>query len=169
MEAAENIWETCRGTSAFPRDLSVDQEPLIITITLRLAILLTPIFLLIITSLFILNCFLKLILQLYHYFSSSHNAQVTTHQQRSQFTMPRKITTVLLVLRVTCAIVYTNEFVLAPLPVDESDADSAVEDVPPTKADVPETNDEPEDTTMKNGEAQEDDDDDDDEDPETLV
>lgn len=47
--------------------------------------------------------------------------------------------------------------------------DSAVEDVPATKADVPETNDEPADTTMKNGEDQVDDDDDDDEDPETFV
>ena len=170
MEPAENIWETCRGTSAFPRDLSVDQEPLTITITLRLAILLTHIFLLIITSLFILNRFLKLIFHLYHYSSSSHYALSTTHQQRSLLTMPRKITTVLLVLRVICAIVYTNESVLAPLPVEESDVDSAVEDVPATKAEVPKTNDEPADTTMKNGEDQEDDDDDDDdEDPETLV
>ena len=169
MKAVENIWETCPDTSAFLRDLSVDQEPLIITITLRLAILHIPIFLLIITSLFILNRFLRLILQLHHYSSSSHYAQSTTHQQRSQLTMPRKITTVLLVLRVTCAIVYTDESVLAPLPVEESDADSAVEDVPPAKADVPETNDEPADTTMKNGEDQEEDDDDDDEDPETFV
>ena len=83
--------------------------------------------------------------------------------------MPRKITTVLLVLRVICAIVHTNESVLAPLPVEESDVESVAEDVPPTKADVPETNDEPADTTMKNGEDQEEDDDDDDEDPETLV
>ena len=169
MEAAENIWETCRGTSAFLRDLSVDQEPLTTTITLRLAILLIPIYLLIITSLFILNRFLKLILQLHYYSSSSLYAQSSIHQQRSQLTMPRKITTLLLVLRVICAIVHTNESVLAPLPVEESDVDSAVEDVPSTKAEVPQTNDEPADTTMKNGEDQEDDDDDDDEDPETLV
>ena len=172
MEPAENIWETCRGTSAFLRDLSVDQELLTITITLRLAILLIPIFLLIIISVFIHNRFLRLILQLHHYPSSSDYAQSTTHQQRSQLTMPRKITTVLLVLRVICAIVNTNGSVLAPLPVEESDVDSAVEDVPPTKAEVPKTNDEPADTTMKNGEDQEgndDDDDDDDDDPETFV
>ena len=83
--------------------------------------------------------------------------------------MPRKITIVLLVLRVICSIVYTNESVLAPLPAEESDVESAVEDVPATKAEVPKTNDEPADTTMKNGEDQEDDDDDDDEDPETSV
>ena len=157
------------GTSAFLRDLSVDQEPLTITITLRLAILLIPIFLFIITNIFNLYRFLKLILQLHHYSSSSHYAQSTAHQQRSQLAMPRKITTVLLVLRVICEILHTNESILAPLPVEESDGDSAVEDVPSAKADVPETNDEPADTTMKNGEDQEEDDDDDDEDPETFV
>ena len=155
-------------TSAFLRDLSVDQEPLTITITLRLAILLIPLSLLIITSLFIFKRFLKSILELCHYSRSSHYAQSTTHQQRSQLTMPRKITTVLLVLRVIYAIMHTNESVPAPLPVEESDVDSAVEDVPSTKAEVAKTNDEPADTTMKNGEDQEDDEDDD-EDPETLV
>ena len=82
--------------------------------------------------------------------------------------MPRKITTVLLVLRVNYAIVRTDGSVPAPLPVEESDVDSAVEDVPPTKAEVAKINEEPADATMKNGEDQEDDEDDDD-DPETLV
>lgn len=57
---------------------------------------------------------------------------------------------------------------LAPLPVDESDAESRADDVPFTKAELAQKADEPADSTMKDEEDEENDDDDDD-DPETSV
>lgn len=83
--------------------------------------------------------------------------------------MPRKFVTVLLELRVTYTIMHAKHFVLAPLPVEESDVESAPEDVQPTKAESAETNDEPADSTMKDKEDEEDDDDGEEEDPETSV
>lgn len=80
--------------------------------------------------------------------------------------MPRKLITVLLELRVTCTTMHTNKSTLAPLPVEESDVESAAEDVPSTKAELVETKDEPADATMKDDEDQEGDDE---EDPETSV
>ena len=81
--------------------------------------------------------------------------------------MPRKFITVLLKLRVTSTIMHANLPVLAPLPVEESDVESGVEDVPSTKAALPENNDEPADAAMKDKENEEEEDEDDD--PETLV
>ena len=60
---------------------------------------------------------------------------------------------------------YANFSLLAPLPVEESDVESAAEDVPSTKADLAEKNDEAADATMKDKEEEEEDDDG--EDPET--
>ena len=56
-------------------------------------------------------------------------------------------------------IIYTNVSILAPLPVEESDVESAAEDVLPTKPEVAKTNDEPTDAAMKDDEDEEDDDD----------
>lgn len=59
---------------------------------------------------------------------------------------------------------------LAPLPVDESDAESGTDDVPFTKAELAQNLDEPVDARMKDEEdGDNDDDDDDDDDPETSV
>lgn len=82
--------------------------------------------------------------------------------------MPRESITALLGLRVTCKIKRANRFILAPLPVDESDAESGADDVPFTKAELAEKPDEPPDAATKDEEDGENDDDDDD-DPETLV
>lgn len=81
--------------------------------------------------------------------------------------MPRESITVLLELRATCTIIHANQSVPAPLPVEESDVESAAEDVPHTKAELAETNDEPEDSTMKEEGDEKEENDDDDEDPET--
>lgn len=88
--------------------------------------------------------------------------------------MPRKFITVTLDLRVTYAIILTNLFILAPLPVEESDVESAAEDVPSTNTEPAKINDEPTDATMKEEdvtmkEEDEEDDEDDEEDPETSV
>ena len=69
--------------------------------------------------------------------------------------------------RVTCTIIYTDVTILAPLPVEESDAESGAEDVSTTKAELAINNDEPADATMKDKEEVEEEDDDDD--PETSV
>ena len=81
--------------------------------------------------------------------------------------MPRKFITVTLDLRVTYTIILTNLSILAPLPVDESEVESAAEDVPSTNVERAKINDEPTDATMKDKEDEEDDDDE--EDPETSV
>ena len=77
--------------------------------------------------------------------------------------MPRKYN-----IRVTLADMHINLSILAPLPVDESDVESPVEDVPSTKAELAELNDETADATMKDKEDDEEEDDNDD-DPETSV
>ena len=82
--------------------------------------------------------------------------------------MPRESITALPGLRVTCKIKRTNRLMLAPLPVHESDAESAADDVPFAKAELAEKTDEPADATTKDKEDEENDDDDDD-DPETSV
>ena len=80
--------------------------------------------------------------------------------------MPRKFITVQLELRVICTIIHTDVSPPAPLPVEESDVESAAEDVP--SAELAQTKDEPApaDATMKD---EEDEEDDDEEDPETSV
>ena len=87
--------------------------------------------------------------------------------------MPRKSSGVLLEHRVTFLNMNIKSRVLAPLPVEESDVESPVEDVPPTTIEVAKINDEPVDATMEDGghvEGDDDDDDnDDDDDPETSV
>ncbi len=81
--------------------------------------------------------------------------------------MPREFITVTLDLRVTYKLMLTDLSVLAPLPVEESDVESAAEEVAPANAKLAETNDEPMDATMKDKEEEEDDDDEGD--PETSV
>lgn len=81
--------------------------------------------------------------------------------------MPRKLVTVLLELRVAHMIMHTKNFVLAPLPVEESDVESTIDDVTPTNAEPATVNDEPADAAMKDKEDEEEDDDE--EDPETSV
>lgn len=81
--------------------------------------------------------------------------------------MPRESITVTLDLRVTYKLILTDLCDLAPLPVEESDVESAAEDVPSANAQLAETNDEPRDATMKDKEEEEDDDDEGD--PETSV
>ena len=81
--------------------------------------------------------------------------------------MPREFITVTLDLRVTYKLPLTDLPFLAPLPVEESDVESAAEDVPPANVKLAETNDELTDATMKDKEEEEDDDDEGD--PETSV
>lgn len=78
--------------------------------------------------------------------------------------MPRKFITIPLELRVSYTIMHTNDSAPAPLAVEESDVESATEDVP--SAELAQTKDEPADATMKD---EEDEKDDDEEDPETSV
>lgn len=166
FRSVENIGETCRRASGAPRDLTVDQELQSFTITLRLATTLIGHFILTITGLVAIKDFLQLI--------SSYSLQsifilhsVAHKKQRSHVAMPRKCITVVLELRVTCTIMHTNVSTLAPLPVEESEVESAAEDVLPTKAEVAKTNDESADATMKDEVDEEDDGDE--EDPETSV
>ena len=85
--------------------------------------------------------------------------------------MPRESFTVTLDLRVTYKLILTKLSVLAPLPIEESDVESAAEDVPSANAKLAETNDEPADATMKDKEEEEEEEDDDNDegDPETSV
>lgn len=81
--------------------------------------------------------------------------------------MPRKLITVLLEASRHSYNIPTDFAISAPLPVEESDVESAAEDVPPTNAGLAETNDDLVDATMKDKEDDEEEGDEDDEDPET--
>lgn len=153
--------------SAVPRDLTLNQNPPSITITLRLATELVVHFNLTITNLFILRSSLQLSFELLHYRPSSHCTRSSTDQRLSHVTMPRKFITVPLELRVTCTIIHSDLSIPAPLPIEESDVESTAEDVPSTKAEVIENKDEPADATMKDEENE--DDEEDEEDAETSV
>ena len=82
--------------------------------------------------------------------------------------MPRKLITVLLEASRHLSNIPTDFAISAPLPVEESDVESAAEDVPPTNTGLAETNDDPADATMEDKEDEEEEEgDEDDEDPET--